>query len=290
MMNLGKECPKIRTIIVDHFATEDNIDSGLSRVRPKPNIWNGPYRFTKEDWFAAGSARNTALCYTRTPWVAFIDDLSVLLPGWLYAARQATQQPRTITLGAYRKVKELVVDAEGRIVSCKQSPILNPEEKKQPAPPGFDNRQWDLDRTCAVGKVWPAHGGQLYGCSLVAPMEAFLAINGWVEDLSGGIGFEDCLTGIVLENAGYKFRYDTRMMTFESDEHHYLEAPFKKTDKGISPYDKSHAALERAKHLRRFDNHFDLAALRQDILAGHSFPIPTEPKLDWFDQQLLSEM
>ncbi len=183
-----------------------------------------------------------------------------------------------MTLGAYRKVKKLVVDGEGNVVS------------HEPFPAGIDNRQKHMDPSLQRAQAFPAYGSWLYGCSLVAPLEAFLQVNGWPEDISGGIGFEDCLTGVVLGNAGWRFRYDTRLMTWESEEDHHTEPPFKKTDKGVSPKDKSHAALEAAYKLKRFDNNFDLRAMRQDVLAGKPFPIPTGPTKDWYDGQPLAEM
>lgn len=269
----------VELIVVDHFCWKDRPTDGLCRtVAPKPNVWNGPNRLTKEEWFAAGSARNTGICYCRTPWLAFVDDLSVLLPGWLAAAMDATNHPLHITLGAYRKVKKLVVDEVGNVASFEEFPA------------GIDNRQKHVDPTLKEGRAFAAYGSWLYGCSLVAPLEAFLQINGWPEDISGGIGFEDCLAGVVLENNGWKFRYDTRLMSWESEEDHHVEPPFKKTDKGVSPNDKSHAALDAARKLMRFDNHFDLRAIRQDVLAGHPFPIPTGPKTDWYDGQSLEEM
>ncbi len=251
----------------------------LLHVTPKPCVWQGPHALTKEAWFAAGNARNTALCLCRTEWIIFLDDLSTMRPGFMQAATEATALPRnTISLGAYRKLKCMEVDREGLVRSHESYPA------------GVDNRQKHMDATLLEHKAFPAYGSWLYGCNLTAPVEAFLKINGWAEDLSGGISFEDCLTGVVMQNAGMKFRYDTRMMTFESEERHHVEPPFRKTDKGVSPNDKSHAALAAAQKLSRFDNGFDLRAMRQDVLAGKPFPIPTGPTKDWYDGQPLAEM
>jgi hypothetical protein len=45
---------------------------------------------------------------------------------------------------------------------------------------------------------------------------------------------------------------------------------------------------------QRFDNDFsphgDIAALRQHILKGGTFPIPTGPTNDWYDGQALNEL
>ena len=44
-----------------------------------------------------------------------------------------------------------------------------------------------------------------------------------------------------------------------------MEKPFKKMDKGVSPQDKSHRALDLARGLKRFDNGFDLRAMRAAV-------------------------
>ena len=84
--------------------------------QPKPCVWQGPHRLTKQDWFAASNARNTGLCYARDGWIAYVDDLSVLMPGWLNAVREA-MAGNYIVLGAYKKVKNLVVE-NGVVRSC----------------------------------------------------------------------------------------------------------------------------------------------------------------------------
>src|SRR5690242_6444100 len=38
-------------------------------VRPKPSVWQGEHRLTKEDWFAASNARNTGLCLANSDWI-----------------------------------------------------------------------------------------------------------------------------------------------------------------------------------------------------------------------------
>lgn len=265
-------------------------EAGFTLYRPKPSVWQGEHRLTREDWFSAGNARNTALCLARGSHIAFVDDLSVLTPGWLAAAIEATKFDG-ITCGAYRKVKKLVVET-GEIKSWLPHLVTSPKNVMTDA--GMDNRWaflekqgWDMRRPFDG----PQCGGNcMYGCSLVAPVEAFLKINGWCEDLCGGLGFEDCITGIVLENAGVKFRYDPRMLTLESEEDHFVEPAMRKSDYGVSPNDKSHKALEIARTLKRFDNGFDLRQMREDVLAGKPFPIPTGPTHEWFTGTPLTEL
>lgn len=251
-------------------------------VSVKPNIWNGHHRLTKENWFNVSASRNTALCYARDGQIIYVDDLSVLMPGWLDAALEAKDY---IACGAYRKVKDLVVE-DGVVKSF------------TPFPAGEDNRLKHVTQDVTLcGGHWA------YGCSIAGPVEAFLSVNGWPEDLSGGLGFEDVLMGIVMENAGWKFKYDRRMMTLESEEGHHAEPAFRREDwhmengvavlGGDGKDDKSHRALNIARASKSFPNSFGeggIRALREKILKGEPFPIPTAPDREWYSGKLLSEL
>lgn len=299
--SLGKQLLEldmmVRVVVVDyhsdsrtqlHFSTFSRvIQAGGYFVwtRPKPSVWQGGHRLTKEDWFAASNARNTALCYATDGWICYADDLSVLVPGWLQSVREAMASGY-IALGAYKKVRDLVVE-NGEIKSFTEFPG------------GLDSR-WNYGGE--RGSV-SANGGMLYGCSVVMPVEALLEINGWPEDLCDGLSSEDYCCGIALQNAGYPFRYDRRMLTLESEEHHHIEPAFRRDDwhfenglpvrGGNGGGDKSHAALNIAKQSKYFPNSFGeggIRALRQRILSGEPFPIPASPDREWFTGQLLSEL
>jgi len=241
---------------------------------PKPTVWQGPYRLTKSDYFAMANARNTALCLAQDGWIVYVDDCSVLMPGWLDAITQATKRDRTITLGAYRKVFELQVE-NGLVKSYKPNLL------------GVDTR----NRRGREGLIM-CRGEWHYGCSLIAPVESYLSVNGWDENCDG-MGYEDVVTGALLENAGWNFIYDWSMMTYESEELHHDEFPMKRIDKGISPRDKSHAILNSIRMRKWAPNYFGeegISGLRQRILKGESFPKIMIPENDWFDGQPLSEM
>jgi hypothetical protein len=66
----------------------------------------------------------------------------------------------------------------------------------------------------------------------------------------------------------------------------------KKTDKGVSPNDKSHAALNIANGTKYFENYYEggIRKMREEVLSGKPFPIVQIPDRDWYDGQLLSEM
>lgn len=248
----------------------------LTHVPPKPNPWQGRYRLTPVDWWAASNARNTAICLAPDGWIVFVDDLSVMLPGYGVALRSAILKENTITCGAYRKVKKLVVD-NGNIVSFEDHPG------------GHDNRY-----AHGIDGGLPCSGNWLYGCSLAAPVEAFLQIGGFAEAWCDGLSFEDCIAGIMLGKKGWKFIYDRAMMTYESEEGHQDGVVMKRSDYGISPNDKSHHVLRMAENGNGFHpNYFGeegIRGLRARVLAGDPFPINQLPEHEFFTATPLSEL
>lgn len=279
--SLRRECAgdldAVKLVVVDFYANERSHaglcwDGPAVHVPPKPNVWQGPHRLTKEDYFAAANSRNTGLCHAPDGWIVYVDDLSVLMPGWLRCVRDA-MHGHYIVFGSYKKVRNLVVRG-GVAVSYDEFHG------------GIDSR-WPQG---ADGPV-PCAGDWLYGCSFAAPVEALLTIGG-LPEICDGLGFEDVITGIALQNAGYSFKYDRRMLTLESYEHHGHEKPFKRIDKGKSPNDKSHAVLNLARSSRHFQNYHPggIRALREMVLAGEPFPICQIPAHDWYDGQPLSEL
>ena len=270
---IGEDRPRI--IKIDRHAKEPRNGLDVLIHPPKPSVWSGPHRLTSQDWFSAASYRSTALCLCATTHIAYVDDLTVLGPDWWQAAQEASKLDDTITCGLYQKVRNLVV-ANGAPVSY-----------EQPAS-GIDNRM-----QIAREESGPCKGEWLYGCSLVAPVEALLSVDGWPEMICDGMGFEDCLMGIVLENAGCKFRFDKRLFTLESEEAHFEEPAMKRSDYGVSPLDKSHAALNIARQSKTFDNGFGpggIRALRECILSGEPFPVKGTPEHEWFTSTPLRDL
>jgi hypothetical protein len=299
--SLAKQVKKLQehVIVVDHFENEfgrseeifhkfaksftvplhieheekGNVPSKFfTHVEPKPNVWSGDHRLTKENWFSVASSRNSAICLCRTSHIAFVDDLSVLCPGWWQAAQEAVAGSY-IGLGAYRKVNNLLVE-NGEIIEFTATDA------------GIDDRLKRVDKD-----VSECDGGWLYGCSFVAPLEDLLEVGGFPE-FCDSLGGEDYCLGIALRNAGKHLKFDRRMMTLESEELHFVEPAMKRTDKGVSPNDKSHAALRIAQGSVYYPNYYEggIRALRDHVLAGNPFPIVQIPTHDWFDGQPISEM
>jgi len=278
----GGDYTGIKVVVVDFFASERQwvIGIPITHVAPKPTVWQGPHRLTKQDYFAASNARNTAICHAPDGWIAFVDDLSVLLPGWLNAVREAMREGY-IVLGAYKKMKKLVVE-NGSVVSYEDFPG------------GVDSR-WNLGRD---NRPVTAAGSWLFGCSLAAPVSALVAIGGFPE-ICDGLGMEDCTAGMMLQNCDYTFKYDRRMLTYESEEDHAQLPVFLREDPCIGDPDSrprndmSHAALrifQGAKYHPGYFNDGGIAALRQHVLAGGEFPIQQHPVHRWFDGIELSKL
>ena len=237
---------------------------------PKPSVWQGPHRLTKEDWFAASNSRNTALIVTEPGYLAYVDDLSVLMPGWLRAVLEHQNAGR-FAFGAYGKSKKMVV-RDGILISHE--------------PHARDNRIPQV-----TADVTPCQGRWLYGCSLCGPVDHFLEVGGWPE-ICDGLGFEDCVFGHALENRGYQMVFDRRMLTIESEEDHHREPAFKRSDYGVSPNDKSHAVLNIGKQSRYFENYYagGIRKMREDFAAGLPFPVALNPRHDWFTGKPLQEL
>lgn len=268
--------------IIDYHAdAEGRVDSvkrlaeqyGISvkrHITPKPSVWQGVHRLTQKNFFAASNASNTAIATCDTPWVVFVDDLSVLMPGWWKCVNEATLR-NGVTCGAYRKVHDMSVDLEtGRIKPFRDNP-----------------NGWDVrGNHVGWGKLVPCGGEWFFGCSFVASIDDLLKCNGFDEDCDG-MGYQDTITGSMLSKNGVKFWYDSRMLTIESEDlHHTSGQVFLRWDPGQSPNDKSHAMINMLNSGRKWaPNYFGpegLRGLRESVLNGGQFPIVQIPQNEWF--------
>lgn len=230
---------------------------------PKPTPWQGEHRITSCDWWAKSSAINTALVLCETDYIAFVDDRCRLGSKWLETVRRGEYRRRSVLAGTYDKVTRGVVTSDSRRAS---------------APEG--------QRNCG--------GGWLYGCTFALPLEWALEANG-AEEGCDGLGTEDYIFGFQLENNGHQIDFVPNMaVTQERDEISVPGAPsiaLQLRDKGISPHDKSNAALARFRGRKRTEFTPDLRALRARRAAGDlSWPLPDLALRDWYDGQLVREM
>lgn len=249
----------------------------LTHIVPKPTVWQGPHRLTSVDYFAAANARNTALCVAPDGYLVFVDDLSVLMPGWLNEVRRAMAH-NYVACGSYEKVLDLVVE-NGQVMSFTEHE------------PGKDARAktYDGQEPFRCGGSWA------FGASIGMPVEMLLSVNGYDED-NDSQGGEDYICGIMLEKNGFELRYCPRMKTLESEELHFVEPPFKRIIKEgptAAEIDASHRILNMVQKggRHRAPNYANMRELRQKVLfENQPWPVSQIPANDWRDGQPLASM
>ena len=281
---------ELNDAVADRFSFE--------HVSPKPSVWQGPYRLTSQDWFSAATARNTVLALARASHVAFVDDLSVLEPGWLKAHLHAAMH-RYVLAGHTHKRSNVAVDFDG---AYRCDLLL-----------GGDDLRLELFRGADDYVLCP--GSQLYGGTFSVPLESALAVNGVDEIHDGVAGGEDYDFGIRLERLGSTIRICRTCLTVEDGPAHQSEnvrlADLQQWIKCVDmwwdlshpearDYQRAETGWANVRGVRASDairdrlrretarvwsvgNNFNLRELREKMLRGESFPIPTEPTRRWVD-------
>lgn len=272
-------CSVFELLVIDFYADERDL-AAYARSKgfeakshtPKPTVWQGKHRLTKDNYFAAANTRNTAICLAKHEYIVFADDLSVLAPTW-YSRVKAAHDGGYVVCGSYEKALELVVE-DGVLI----------HKKDHPAGQDARRRYQKTFGSCP--------GNWFYGCSCGAPIEVFLDINGYPE-ICDGMGYEDSVTGEAIANSGRQLFFDPEMLTIESEEAHHEDKPFRREDPGVSPNDKSHALLNICKGQRRFENYFGamgIRGLRKLIQLGDPFPEAKIPQHEWFTGTPLTDL
>lgn len=265
----------IKIIVVDSNMTQFpgcNLSSKIIHIPPKPTVWQGKHRLTKEDWWAASNARNTGIVMCDTEWIAFCDDRCVLVPTWLQAVRDAMRDYYCV-FGAYEKRWGMEV-SNGVITTL--------GELK-----GEDNRA-----SIAQREIYPASGWWCYGCTLALPLDWCCQVNGFNE-LLDGLSAEDTNFGCMLENNGYTLKYDPRMKIIEDRTPSVAKQVMRRESKERFPHDtqdKGHEAVRRFNGLTCSPHQWNMCDLRERYLRDGTFPIPEGPTHDWYDNQPLAEM
>ena len=248
---------------------ESGLIGELKSSVPKPTIWQGKHRITKEDWWAKSNAMNTAICLCKTEWIAIVDDRCVLTPKWLQCVRDAMEGNYAVC-GRYEKRANLKV-YNGEIVDYGE--LLGVDQRPE-FTEAVPTRDW-------------------YGGSCAVPIEWCLQLNGFSEDLCDGLGSEDSMFGVTLRNSGLPMKYDARMKIIED------RTPGEAYEGALKRADKNPELGQRAKSwdiVRAFigktssQNSFDIRDMRARILNGEDWRPPSASHLDWYDQQPISEM
>lgn len=277
---------EIFVIVVQPKPTADSYGWGSSisvrHVKMKPTVWAGEHRLTKEDWWAKANHLNTGICLCTSEWIAFADDRSIVMPGWLDRIR-AAMDASYIVCGAYQKVQNMIVER-----GVAKSFVANP---------GRDSRLNALDpRLEYVEKYWlpnkPPYrcpGEWTYGCSIAMPLEWILQIGAFSE-LCDGLGGEDYIMGLQAYNNGYPIYFDPEMKIVEDRTPEHSTPTMIRRDFGVSPNDYSHKLLEALRHRKTAGHPFNIRELRDNALAGKPWPAPWGPTHHWWNNVPLGEL
>lgn len=247
---------------------------------PCGNPWQGPYRLTKVNCYAKAQYLNSGVMLAKHDWLALVDDLAWIKPGWLHAVLDARDKG-VVMCGSYQKVLKMVVEG---------SEMVSFEE--------FENGKDSRRHVAQFGKPVPCGGELMYGCSVALPTEAVLKVNGW-PTYSDCCGYDDCITGKMIAKHGYHFVYDPRAKTYESEEHHHIgkqmhrEDPCKCHPCTNPRDDKSHALLGNWAGAKFFENYYGeekLRGIRQRVLNGDPLPCFGIPEHDWFSGVPLKDL
>lgn len=276
----GGDYSNTKVIIVNSFCDDkyhvrlrmhDGLHIDFLHTPPKPTIWQGKHRITKQDWWAKCNALNTGIALCDTEWIAFCDDRCVLAHGWLQCIQDAMIHEYAVC-GSYEKRANMKVH-NGEITDAGE--LLGQDIRTQR---GFPHRTSD----------W-------YGGSGALPLEWCLMVNGFAEDICDGLGFEDIQFGVTLRNNLLPIYYDSRMRLIEDrTPGESYEGALKRASKP-SPTDnkydaKDYRILSIMGDSRVSQNSYNLRELRDKVLRGEPWPVPTASHTDWFDGQRIEEM
>lgn len=239
-------------------------------VKPKPTIWSGEHRITKQDWWSKCNSANTAIALCESEWLSLVDDRSVLSHGWLQCIQDSMIHGYAVC-GSYEKRANMKVE-NGEVVDAGE--LLGQDIRTQ--------------------RGYPHPTADWYGGSGALPLEWCLRVNGFPEDVCDGLGFEDIAFGILLRNNHMEMRYDSRMRLIEDRTPSEIGGALKRASKP-SPTDDIHQAkdyriLSIMHASTTSGNSYDLTDLRAATLRGEPFPPPSASHKDWFDGQPISEM
>jgi hypothetical protein len=204
----------------------------------------------------------------------FVDDSSVLLPGWLKAHTHAATH-EYVLCGLMCKRAHLEVSDEGT--------VLRADEIQGGADPRLELfSDYDVSR---------CEGGLLYGGTFSVPLEYALRVNGQ-DEIYDAIGAEDCDFGMRLERAGAPIIANRTCRILEDAGN--SSAPIESLPRFDEFAELCRQLFDRLRReqdrVAAIGNLFDLRTLRDDVLAGGGFPAPVGPKTYWPDGRSLTEI
>lgn len=239
-------------------------------VLPKPTIWQGKYRITREDWWAKSNAHNTAIILCETDFIAFVDDRSFLSQGWLQCVKEAMTSTYAVC-GSYEKRSGMLVEN------------------------GYLNDWGDsLGADIREQFGYPVPTSDWYGGSCALPLDWCLAVNGYSEDLCDGLGSEDSMFGRTLLHSGFPMKFDSRMRIIEDRNPFEIDGALKRADKRVDlgRQAKSWGIVKAFWKKTTSQNSYDIREHRARVQNGEDLQsiMPSASHFDWYDGQPISEM
>jgi len=190
--------------------------NNVKHISPKPCPLQGKYKVTKDNYFAASNARNTAFINCDTSYLVCIDDLTVLRDGWIDVVRWG-QKNDYVIYGSYAKVKNLECIEDGSYTFNKES-LINGLDSRYNSPILID------EFATHVAGSW------LFGCSFALPIHIAYEVDGF-DEACDGQSAEDYDFGIRLGRVTNNIYYSKQMFTFEDEDLHHTpgNVGFKRT-------------------------------------------------------------
>lgn len=270
----GGDFTNTKVIIVDSIDRELDdweIKHVTHWVKPKPTIWQGEHRITKEDWWAKSNSLNTAIILCETDFIAFVDDRCILVDGWLNCVKEAMVGEYAVC-GSYEKRANMKVE-NGVITDMGE--CLGVDVRTQHGAP-VPTRDW-------------------YGGNFALPLEWCLQVNGFSEDLCDSLGSEDSMFGVTLRNSGLPMKFDSRMRIIEDRTPGIsYEGALKRADKNVhlGRLAKSWAIVRAFHGQTTSGNSFDIREHRKRVQNGEVLQsiMPSASHFDFYDNQPISEM
>jgi hypothetical protein len=216
-------------------------------IAPMPNPYRGPHRVTRHEYFAVAGSRNTGTVLARAPYMVFVDDAGVPMPGWWPAAREAARSGIVMT-GAWQKRWSMLVK-DGCLVASRGA-LIDPRWHY-----GRDDRPTRID------------GAHLYSGSMGAPRQIMIDLNGF-DELCDGVGGEDFQLGIRIARAGIPLYYHRGMLTIESEELHRIGTGRNTYNPRLEEHDYMRRLAEFSVSERGLRTSFEAADMIVDLAYG----------------------
>jgi len=260
----------VEILVITDYPKTEIYQLDLIFCEPKPCVWSGNHRLTKDNWWSKSNSLNTFFCLCKYDYVALVDDRSVAGPQWMQSVRDA-YAGNYLVLGSYAKYHNMKV-SNGQIV-------------EQGTFDGKDGRGY------SVGGIHKAPPQHFFGCNWASPLEWILEING-AETRLDATSMEDIMLGHHFTNAGYLLKFDARLFITEDRTPSELGTPYRRSSRqrfNFDHQDRAWRALATFANDRRANPDFSLRDLRAAKQRGEPWPDVNPNAVDWWNGKPITD-